>query len=111
MHDHDLLCDKSCRAQDNILSLACTLWRSSKVGKLCWTCHVTLGRKISTAITPPIQIHGLKNSLRSAVSNMPTTIANPKNSVECLFINPRPATTPNQTHSREFPVWMIRIRT
>src|SRR5437867_9579835 len=53
---------KAAGLRTTFFPLACTLWRSSKVGKLCWTCHVTLGRKISTAITPPVQIHGLKNS-------------------------------------------------
>src|SRR5260370_19958457 len=77
-----------------------TFSRSSSVGKWCRICQIRLGRKSTTAIAPAIQIHCLPNSRRSGGSSTPTVTAKQKNTVECLFSSPSPASTPNHSQRR-----------
>src|SRR5438105_1368595 len=67
-----------------------------------------LGRKISKAIGPPIQIPLLAKTRRCSVSSGPTTTANPNTAIEYLFSSPIPYRTANHSHSLCSPVLMIR---
>src|SRR3712207_8542667 len=69
---------------------------------------MTFGAKTSSATAPPAHSHGFRNCLRELDAARPTTNAKPNASVECLFISPKPATSPNASHIRDSPYLSTR---
>src|SRR5579872_4118889 len=86
-----------------------TFRKISTVGQWLLISHKRFGRKIRKEINPPSQIAGLRSHERYRVINIERKKAAPKMSVECLFRIPKPATRPNHSHKRGFPVRTMRI--
>src|SRR5258706_6826193 len=84
---------------------------NSSVGKLFRSSQRRCGTNRTSAARAPIQNHFVESWLRNRVNNKPPANPMHKNPIEYLLSNPKPATIPNQTQSREFPVTNIRITT
>src|SRR2546429_9433642 len=77
------------------------------VGQPCRISQSRFGMNIRSASAPASHTHLFANSRRAAVRHNPANTPEPKNSIECLFKVPSPATTPNRSHSLSSPLfWM-----
>src|SRR2546429_9433643 len=78
------------------------------VGQPCRISQSRFGMNIRSASAPASHTHLFANSRRAAVRHNPANTPEPKNSIECLFKLPSPATTPNRSHSLSSPPFRIR---
>ena len=112
MEEQDLLADE-CAGGESTTFLPDPRRRSAgprASGKPWRTCQRMFGRKRRSAIAAADPDPGSRELAPLAASGAERlTNAARKRSVECLFSIPSPASTPNQSQSRELPVRTIRM--